>query len=226
MTQSTIKPALAIFVKTPGLSPVKTRLAATLSAEIALEFYKLACAATAAVVRDCPSITPYWAIAEAEPKARAAWSGFTQILQGEGDLGARLNHVYAELQAHHGRVLLIGADTPQLSPALLEHAIAALSDATHPYALGPAADGGFWLFGGRQRIPQNVWTDVRYSQTDTAAQLCRGLAKFGAMATLSELTDADNAADLSAVAESISHLSHPLPAQRELAAWLHTMFDG
>ena len=220
-----MKPALAIFVKTPGFSPIKTRLAATSGAAFALRFYELACAATAAVVRECPSLTPYWAVAEPEPHAHARWPGFAHIWQGEGDLGTRLDHVYTTLQARHGQVLLIGADSPQLTPVLLESALANLDPGNHPFALGLAADGGFWLFGGRQPIPKSIWTNVRYSQADTAAQLLAALATSGSIATLPELFDVDIAANLPALAESLGALPNPLPAQRELAAWLHATLD-
>ncbi|MEO7066898.1 MAG: TIGR04282 family arsenosugar biosynthesis glycosyltransferase [Rhodanobacter sp.] len=220
-----MKPAVAIFVKTPKFSPVKTRLAATLGATDTLKFYALACAATAAVVRECPYLTPYWAVAEAAPEARTAWSGFAHTWQGEGGLGARLDHVYAELQARHGRVLLIGADAPQLTSTLLESAVVALEDATRPFVLGPAADGGFWLFGGRQPIPQSAWTAVCYSQADTTAQLRSALGTSGSITTLPTLSDADVEADLPALAESLAALSNPLPEQRKLAAWLQTVLD-
>lgn len=216
-------PALAIFVKTPGLSPVKTRLAATLGVAQATHFYRLAAAATAAVAQSCqPALLPYWAVAEAEPEARLAWPEFAHVWQGEGDLGARLHQIYTDLQARHGRVLLIGADAPQLTPALLKRALAALADTTTPFVLGDAADGGFWLFGGRQPIDRRVWLGVRYSRADTAMQLRGALAASGAMATLSMLSDVDEAADLPLLIQALAALAAPLPAQRALHDWLHT----
>lgn len=219
-------PALAIFVKTPGLSPVKTRLAATLGVAQATHFYRLAAAATAAVAQSCqPALMPYWAVAEAEPEARLAWPEFAHVWQGEGDLGARLHQIYTELQARHGRVLLIGADAPQLTPALLKRALAALDDADSPFVLGDAADGGFWLFGGRQPIDRRVWLGVRYSQTDTAMQLRGALAAFGSTATLSMLSDVDEAADLPLLIRALATLADPVPAQRTLHDWLDTTLD-
>jgi rSAM/selenodomain-associated transferase 1 len=219
-------PALAIFVKTPGLSLVKTRLATTIGSSEAIRFYMLAAAATADVARACePTIVPYWAVAENSPQAHTTWLGFAQVWQGEGDLGARLHHVYAQLQQRHGAVLLVGGDAPQLTPALLRQALAALDDANQPFALGNATDGGFWLFGGRQPIPRSVWSGVRYSQADTVIQLRGALAAFGGIATLPELTDVDDAADLQQLAEALSALSDPLPAQRELSAWVRAMLD-
>jgi len=103
--------AVAIFVKTPGLSPVKTRLAAGVGVEAATEFHRLAAASVAGVARACgEEIVPYWAVAEQEALDAPAWRGFPTIWQGEGGLGARLDRIYATLLLRHGRVLLIGAD--------------------------------------------------------------------------------------------------------------------
>lgn len=218
--------ALAIFVKTPGLSPVKTRLAAGLGITDATRFYELAAAATAAVAHRCQAtLTPYWAIAEAGPAAAAAWPDFAQVEQGDGDLGDRLHHVYAALQARYDRVLLIGADAPQLTPCLLRAALAMLDDADQPFVLGEASDGGFWLFGGRAPIPKSVWCTVRYSQPHTAFELRALLAPHGNMASAPMLADVDNASDLPLLANALAALPDPVPAQRDLLGWLQTILD-
>lgn len=217
-------PALAIFVKTPGLSPVKTRLAATVGTAAAVRFHTLAAAATAAVARRCQAhLVPYWAVAEAGPEAREAWPEFAQVEQGDGDLGARMHQVYSELQARHGRALLIGADVPQLTPALLQVALALLDDEATPYVLGDAVDGGFWLVGGRARIEPSIWLGVGYSQPDTAAQFRHALAPHGGIARVSTLTDVDDATDLPTLAASLANLTDPLPEQRELSGWLRSV---
>ncbi len=216
--------ALAIFVKTPGLSPVKTRLAATLSVSTAVDFHQLAARATAEVARCCqPLLTPYWAIAEGAAEAAAAWPGFASLHQGAGGLGERLHTVYAQLQARHGRVLLIGADAPQLTAELLRAAVDVLGDDATPFVIGEASDGGFWLFGGRAPIPREVWTGVAYSQAQTAAELCRQLSVHGAVGSVGGLTDVDSAADLAPLSEALAALPQPTPAQRLLLDWLHAL---
>ncbi|MEO7073342.1 MAG: TIGR04282 family arsenosugar biosynthesis glycosyltransferase [Rhodanobacter sp.] len=212
-------PALALFVKTPGLSPVKTRLAATLGVPQATQFYRLSAAATMAVARRCQkALIPYWAVAEADADASLAWSGAAHVWQGEGALGARLHKVYAELRARHGRVLLIGADAPQLTPALLIDALTALDAA--PFVCGDAADGGFWLFGGREPIVSSAWLGVRYSQADTAAQLRHALASHGHVAGAPTLADVDTAKVLPELVRTLAALSEPLAEQRALLRWL------
>lgn len=216
--------ALAIFVKTPGLSPVKTRLAASIGAAAALRFHQLAAAATAEVACSCePWLTPYWAIAEANPAAAAAWPGFASLHQGEGGLGQRLHTVYARLQARHGRALLIGADAPQLTFAALQRALHVLDDPSTPFAIGAARDGGFWLFGGRSRIPRHVWTSVVYSQAHTASDLRQRLSIHGAVGAAGDLTDVDTVEDLPALRDALDTLCEPLPAQQALRRWLDTV---
>ena len=215
--------ALAIFVKTPGLSPVKTRLAAGIGAQAALHFHQLAAAATADVARYCESwLKPYWAIAEAGTAAVARWPEFAPIHQGEGNLGERLHTVYAQLLARHDRVLLIGADAPQLTAGLLHAALAVLDDARTPFVIGDASDGGFWLFGGRQPVPRTLWTGVQYSQAHTASDLRRLLAPNGTIGAMTRLTDVDSVADLPMLRVALHALTDPLPAQRRLLEWLKT----
>ncbi|MEO8747101.1 MAG: DUF2064 domain-containing protein [Rhodanobacter sp.] len=219
--------ALAIFVKTPGLSPVKTRLATGVGAQAALQFHQLAAAATAEVARCCEAwVTPYWAIAEAGPVAAARWPGFASLHQGESQLGERLHKVYVQLLLRQARVLLIGADAPQLTARLLRAALAVLDDPRTPFVIGDASDGGFWLFGGRQPVPRELWTGVRYSQPHTASDFRRMLAPLGAIGTVGCLTDVDRADDLPALRLALLAVADPLPAQQRLLEWLDVVVSS
>lgn len=214
--------ALAIFVKTPGLSPLKTRLAASIGTARAERFHQLAAAAVAEVaVAAKPSIDAYWAVAEADAMTHPHWQTLPTLWQGEGALGTRLDCVCAQLQSRYGRALLIGADAPQITVDLLAAALTALDDAATPFALGRAGDGGFWLFGTRVPVPIDVWQAPRYSQSRTADELVTALAPHGAIAELPTLTDLDTAHDLPALIAELAALREPSPAQRALREWLH-----
>ncbi|MEO9078132.1 MAG: DUF2064 domain-containing protein, partial [Rhodanobacter sp.] len=152
-----------------------------------------------------------------------AWPGFALLHQGEGDLGERLHAVYAELQARHDRVLLIGADAPQLTVASLRRALTVLDDAHTPFVIGDASDGGFWLFGGSAAIPREVWTRVRYSRAQTASDLRQCLSPYGAIGTAGWLTDVDQVDDLPALHDALRMLENALPAQQVLRQWLDTL---
>ena len=216
--------ALAIFVKTPGFSPIKTRLARTLGDAAAIEFHRRACAAVAAVAQTAIlaglPLLAYWAVAERAALECAEWSGLPRLWQGAGDLGERLDAVHTELQSRHGTSLLIGADAPQLSVALLAQALAALGNPATPFVLGPAADGGFWLFGSRAPVPAHLWHSIRYSQPHTAVELDAALTALGGIAYLPVLADVDTAADLITLRAALAALAEPLPQQRSLAIWL------
>ncbi len=216
--------ALAIFVKTPGHSPLKTRLAATIGVPAATAFHRLAARAvaeSAQAARACdPTLHAYWAVAESTALDAPPWRDLPQLWQGGGGLGERMHRVYAALLARHQRVLLVGADTPQLTAEQLLQARDALTGATTPFVMGEAHDGGFWLFGGRLPIAGEVWCGVRYSCAETALQFRTALRPLGALAALPRLTDVDRAADLDALEDTLAALPKPSPAQRELLHWL------
>lgn len=213
--------ALAIFVKTPGRSRIKTRLAAECGEGYAIDWYCQAVAAVASVARTAQvrhDLTAYWAVAEID--ALDAWPGLPTIAQGEGGLGARMGHVHAQLVERHGFGLLLGADTPQVTAGLLGAAVDWLSDPAPRLLMGPATDGGFWLFGGNRALPQRAWTSVVYSVTDTAHKLQQSMRELGDWRTLATLTDADHARDLVPVQRALQGLVEPTPEQRALDCWM------
>jgi len=216
--------ALAIFVKTPGLSRIKTRLAAGVGDSHALEFHRRSAAAVGAVARAAmPTIAPYWAVAECEGLQDPHWQALPTLWQGDGPLGARLDKVYSELLQKHGSVLLVGADAPQITASLLLRAAQTVRTQGTPYAIGPARDGGFWLFGGSIPVPSQIWQSVPYSQSDTATRLIGALEPHGAIGWLPTLTDIDRAEDLPELLAALSGLDVSVPEQASLKGWLRSL---
>lgn len=219
---------IAIFVKTPGHSPVKTRLAAECGRAYAEAWYLRAAAAVASVARITGAregVSVYWAVAEPAAVENGAWHGFPVLDQGLGGLGERMARVHAALVAAHGAGVLIGADTPQLSPDLLQASIAWLRQPGPRLSLGPARDGGFWLFGASVAPPVAVWQQVRYSARDTACELQAAMAGYGAWRILTELTDVDRANDLAAMLQEFQRLPALQREQQQLIDWMRTSED-
>lgn len=211
--------AVAIFVKTPGLSPLKTRLAAGIGSPGAMQFYRNALGALKELLAAYPRLTPYWAVAEPSLPVDHPWQDFAIVHQAQGDLGLRMASVLAELQKNHDHVLFIGSDTPQLSHEILDQALAQLAAAD--VVFGPAADGGFYLMGSKVPIPAELFQQVTYSSGDTLARLTALLAKHHKVrCDLPRLTDADTAEDLAAIADQLDALPKRLPKQQLLATWL------
>lgn len=220
---------LAIFVKTPGLSPVKTRMCPRLGQRQAETLHLLSAEAVASVAARAArsgALRPYWAVAEVDALGSDAWADLPHLAQGEGGLGERMTRVYDALLRVHGAAMLIGADAPQVQAHDLVQACEGLASGERRLTLGRARDGGFWLFGGNVVIPEHSWTGVTYSAGDTADAFMRSVGPIGRWSELRELHDLDTPDDLAPVLASLRELRDPTPAQSRLADWLLGVVGG
>ena len=217
--------AVAIFVKTPGYSPLKTRLAADLGQQAAEQFHVNSARAVQAVVASVTvegTLQPFWAVAEPAACDDPLWNAFETIPQGAGGLGSRLAYINQRLLEQHAFVIFLGADAPQLPPAFLKQTIEILTrSAQEPrFVLGPAADGGFYLFGTTVCLPGQLWESVPYSSSETAAVLAQCLQPLGTIHELPVLTDVDTVEELPAVQQELQAQETLLPEQQQLLEWL------
>lgn len=214
---------IGIFVKTPSLSPVKTRLWPGLGRRCSEALYLIAAEAVASVAAAAQrraGVQPYWAVAEAEALHSDAWIDLPHLPQGAGSLGSRMAQVYRMLRLRHHGAILVGADTPQLVPATLERAADWLASVEPRLVIGCAQDGGFWLFGGNVALPDSAWMSPKYSSDATADQFIAAMQGFGHWLQLETLRDIDTAMDLPNVHAHLSQLAAPTDAQRRLLDWL------
>lgn len=219
--------AIAVFAKTPGLSPIKTRLAASIGKEQAEEFYHLCLAVVEDVLDIAASrikspLTPFWAVAEQHGLEHSAWRNMDRLWTGEGGLGERLHHVYSTLRQNHDTVLLIGTDCPQLCVRHIEKAMAWLEKHTG-CVIGPAEDGGFYLFGSNVDIAPEIWKETPYSVENTRAVLTQKLSAQFDIHSLNELSDVDVIEDLRALLKHRAAMM--LPSQRKLIRWIDDYFE-
>ena len=107
--------AVAIFVKSPELSPVKTRLWPGIGRAHAERLHRASAATVCSVVTQASAsgkVIGYWALAESAEASARLWPGLLHVEQGEGSLGERMAAVYRRLRQQHAAVILIGADAP------------------------------------------------------------------------------------------------------------------
>ncbi|MDI1459138.1 DUF2064 domain-containing protein, partial [Streptomyces sp. ATE26] len=123
--------------------------------------------------------------------------GFDVVPQCAGGLDERLADAFAHCS---GPALLIGMDTPQVTPALLT---VDFSDCDACF--GPAEDGGFWALGLARPEPA-LLRGVPMSTPVTGAVQRERLVSAGLrVRDLPRLRDVDTAADARAVAALAPH---------------------
>ena len=223
--------AVAVFVKTPGLSPLKTRLGQNVGQQAAERFYELSAKATEEVISTTvlrlkksgsAELEMFWAVAEKEGLDHSFWQGRKTIMQGEGGLGDRLAHVYSSLLQSHEAVIFLGADAPQVTSAILEE-VSVTCTRSSGYVVGPAVDGGFYLFGCSQPIAAEIWKEIAYSTADTLRALKEALLPLECTDTFSALQDVDTLDDFKAVQQTLEkNAAELLPRQLKL---LHFMTE-
>jgi glycosyltransferase A (GT-A) superfamily protein (DUF2064 family) len=118
--------------------------------------------------------------------------GFDVVPQCAGGLDERLAAAFAGCA---GPALLIGMDTPQVTPALLTVEF----DGCDAY-FGPAEDGGFWALGLAAPDPELLRGVPMSTPTTGAVQRERLVAAGLRVRDLPRLRDVDTAADAEAVA--------------------------
>ena len=186
---------LALLAKAPVAGRVKTRLCppcspdeAALLARAALEDTLTAMLATAG--------TRSVVVLDGDP---GDWlpPGLPVVAQREGDLADRLQGAVDDVG---GPVLIIGMDTPQLTPSVLHRARRSLLAPAIDAVLGPAVDGGFWAIGFKARHP-GLFEGVSMSVATTAREQRERLRSLALRWTdLEVMRDVDRMSDARAVA--------------------------
>ena len=190
MTASGPGTTLVVMAKEPVAGRVKTRLVPPCTPRQAAALAEAALADTLHAVLAAPARRRVLVL-DGEP---GPWlpPGFDVVPQCVGGLDERLA---AAFTAVSGPALLVGMDTPHLTPGLLT----VDWEGTDAW-FGPAADGGFWGLG--LRVPDAALVrGVPMSTADTGAvQQARLHAAGLRVAELPRLRDVDTAADAVAVA--------------------------
>lgn len=183
---------LVVIAKEPRPGFAKTRLTPPCTPEEAAGLARAALADTLGVVAGTPARRRLLVL-EGRP---GPWlpAGFDVVPQATGGLDVRIAAALAEVD---GPMVLVGMDTPQLTPALL-----ACDFGIKPAWLGPAEDGGFWALGLAEPDPALV-RGVPMSTPYTGAVQRQRLLDAGLdVGYLPPLRDVDEWDDALAVAEA------------------------
>lgn len=183
---------ILVLAKQPVAGQVKTRLCPPLTPDGAARVAGAALEDTLDVVREV-AVARRVLVLEGSYDA----AGFELQPQRGGPMHERLAAAFDD--ATTMPALLIGMDTPQLTPDLLRAAVDALL--TSPAVLGLATDGGWWTLG-LQHPDGALLRDIPTSKDDTGTlQLARLRENGLAVLALPELRDVDTIEDALAVAQ-------------------------
>ncbi|MEV0274296.1 DUF2064 domain-containing protein [Hamadaea sp. NPDC050747] len=184
-----------VLAKQPVPGRVKTRLCPPCTPEQA------AAVAYAAIEDTLDAVdrsTAQWRtlVADGTMTPRPQWR---VVPQTTGALDVRLAHAFTRTAQPGTATLLIGMDTPQATPALLDEASRAVGDADA--ALGLAEDGGWWALALRDPADAELLRGIPTSRPDTGVRTLRRLRDNGLrVAELPVLRDVDTADDAVEVA--------------------------
>jgi rSAM/selenodomain-associated transferase 1 len=195
--------SVIVLAKAPVPGRVKTRLCPPCTPEQAARVAAAALADTLEAVAALDGRRPVLALdtgADATPIRLAGLDRFTVIPQRGRGLDERLAAAFADVA---GPALLVGMDTPQVTPALLARSVARLVEPGIDAVLGSAVDGGYWAVG--LRAPTDAaFLGVPMSTACTGVAQRDRLAALGLrVAMLPVLRDVDTAADARAVAAAV-----------------------
>jgi hypothetical protein len=163
---------ILVFVKSPEMGAVKTRLAAAVGQRHACRLYDrfvrdlLRMLEKAAGDGHCALNVCFHP--PASGKAVAAWLGrrYVYLPQRGKDLGERMGNAFREcFAAGHRLALLVGSDLPDLPAGIIHDAFDAMEK--HGAVIGPSRDGGYYLIGFRSDcFSPDVFAGIRWGTGD------------------------------------------------------------
>jgi rSAM/selenodomain-associated transferase 1 len=185
--------ALIIFIKNAELGKVKTRLAATLGDEQALDIYKKLLSLTQKITLqiDCQRYLYYSNFIDVNDDFSE--SDFTKRVQIGENLGERMSNAFTEVLTNHSKAVIIGSDCAELQGQVLSEAFAHL--AAHDFVVGAAEDGGYYMLGMKEAQPE-VFANIEWSTDEVFSKTIGNIKQLEkSVAFSSTLSDLDNEAD-------------------------------
>jgi len=189
------KSLLIIFYRNPEIGKVKTRLAATVGDERALQIFRKLSFHTKDVTEklqadkivfysDAIDLMDIWSNA-----------AYLKTLQHGDDLGERMKNAFQNaFENGYASVCVIGTDCYELTSEIIDRAFEGLRSADT--VIGPARDGGYYLLG-MNRLHPEVFDGKAWSTETVFRETIRDFDDAGlTYVILPVLRDVDKAEDL------------------------------
>lgn len=191
----TNKKLLLLFVRNPELGKVKTRLAAAIGPEKALEIYLHLLQHTRDVTQHLPMDKRVYYAGRVPQNDLWPEAQYQKRVQPEGDLGQKMEAAFAAAFADgYTSVVIIGSDCLQLTQEVVQQAFEKLQ--AHDVVVGPAKDGGYYLLGMKTLHPA-IFRNKRWSTAHVFPDTLQDILHLHlSYALLPRLSDVDYVEDL------------------------------
>ena len=170
------------MAKAPIPGTVKTRLAPLLSIEEAAELSRALLVDQLEHLQSLSGADLYLAFSPSQAVAmmrQLAPLSFELFPQTDGDLGARMEHVFETLFARgHKKIVLIGGDLPPVPLAYFDEAFEFLNGPGRRVVLGPSRDGGYYLVGLNLPLPE-IFEAMSWSHDQVLSQTLSRINSLG-----------------------------------------------
>ncbi len=192
--------ALLVMAKEPAPGRAKTRLTPPCTVEQAARLAEASLRDTLDVVARTPAARRVLVFEGDASRWRR--DGFELLRQRGAGLAERLAAAFADVGS---AALLVGMDTPQLTPSLLLDGLHALNQPSVDAVLGSTLDGGYWSVGFSTPTPE-AFAGVPMSSTATWARQRARRHELGlGVHEQPPLRDVDTIEDAHAVASAAPH---------------------
>jgi rSAM/selenodomain-associated transferase 1 len=207
------KNLVIVFVRPLKPGTLKTRLSRELGEADTLALYEAMVADVLQMARRS-NATTWLALAEDGPVPKP-WIAHKQVLQrdegveGCTGLGARMVSAFADaFAAGYERVCIIGSDCLLITSDLLDAAFEAM-DEPESVVVGPADDGGYYLIGMNDLMPE-LFEGRMYSHARVFEELLERVEEVDAqLILLPPLSDIDTMSDLRTFVQREDRLTLP-----------------
>lgn len=187
---------LFVFTRNLELGKVKTRLAAGIGDQNALEIYTFLLKHTNKVIT---SINAQKRVLYSEQVVEEdLWSApnSEKKLQSEGDLGQKMRKAFEQgFNDGYEKVVIIGSDLYDLEAKDIEEAFRQMDE--HDVVIGPAQDGGYYLLG-LKKIPEGIFENKKWGTDTVLKATLKDLGQLN-YTLLKEKNDIDTIEDLEGI---------------------------
>ena len=158
--------ALIVFQKNSVLGKVKTRIAASMGEERALQIYKFLIQKTYAAISEANSMDVLVFFSDDIEKIPSTFfkNPYQAFLQNGENLGERMKNAFQEVfKLGYKKAVIIGTDCPELSAEIINNSFSILKNSL--VVFGPSTDGGYYLLG-MKRLIEELFTEIPWSTNE------------------------------------------------------------